>query len=141
MRFLLLLATATLFAHPVLAEELDPASKEGLSKTQEVLRDPKKRQEAIKGDKKAEEADARVQRLSGSPENTQKMYEISADIMENITKQSGGDPQKMQKLLEEAQKDPEAFYKSLTPEQRGQIQKLSGEISPQPQAKKAPGRQ
>lgn len=48
--------------------------------------------------------------------------------MENLSKEANGDPEKMQQMLLEAQKNPEAFYKKMSPEQRAQIQGLVKKI-------------
>lgn len=129
MRIVLFVLFFANFAHA-----LDNASKEALDKTSTTLRDPKERAKAVNENDKTKAADKQLQRVTGNPANTQKAYEISADIMETMVQQTGGDASKMQQMLEQAQKDPEGFYNKLTPEQRKQIQELAGKISVPPSA-------
>jgi hypothetical protein len=116
------------------AYALDPASQEAKDKTSELLRDPKQREQAVKENGKTKAADAQMKHVMGNEQNTQKAYEISADIMDKMVEQTGGDSSKMQEILEQAQKDPEGFYNKLTPEQKKQIEELAGKVSVPPTA-------
>lgn len=108
---------------------LDDPSKEALEKTQKLLVDPAQREQAIKSDPIARQTQSQVQRVGGSPENIQKMYQMAAEIMAQITVQANGDPKKMQELTETAQKDPAAFLQGLSPEQQAQIRQLANNIA------------
>lgn len=103
-----------------------------LEQTQEVLKNQQKREAAIQeeGDR-AKQADDYAKKVGGNPQNTEKIYGISSEAIKHIDQVSEGDPEKVQKLLEQAQKDPAAFYKSLPPEVQSQIKKLSNEIESQ----------
>lgn len=108
--------------------ELDGASQEALQKTQEMLQDPKERNKAIQKDANAVAADQQVRSLAGSDKNTQEIYGLSSDILGDLAKQANGDPNKMLELIEKAKKDPEAFGKTLTPEQKRKLHELSTQI-------------
>jgi hypothetical protein len=108
---------------------LDRHAKEALQKTQALLRDPAARAETIKADPKARAANGRAEAVARSPKNTQRMYEISADVLETVAVQGQGDPERMNKIVEAAGRDPAAFLQSLPPEQRAAIQQLAAELA------------
>lgn len=120
------------------AETFDKSTQEALDGTMELLRSPGKRDDAIKGDAKAKAADAQVKALAGDPATTQKLYELSALIMENLVKQANGDPEKMMKILEAAQKDPSAFANTWSPEQRQMLKDLGQQIEKKRGGKSVP---
>lgn len=86
-------------------------SSSALQQTQDCLKnktcDAAKTEAGKAADKKALEA------VAGNLAAQQELYNISADIMPILVQQSGGDPAKMQALMQKAQADPEGFYKSL----------------------------
>ena len=49
----------------------------------------------------------------GAP-NDQDIYNAAAEIFPDLYKQGQGDPEKMQKILDQATRDPAAFMKSLS---------------------------
>ncbi|MBX3021432.1 MAG: hypothetical protein KF799_07105 [Bdellovibrionales bacterium] len=111
------------------AAELDEHQRKGLSDTKKMLVNPSERNEAIKNDKKAKEVDAKVDALAGSPENKEEIYGIAASVMEKITVEAQGDPEKMQRLLLEAQTNPKAFYdKYFTEADKARVRAVSGKI-------------
>lgn len=109
--------------------QLDEHQKKGLEDTQDLLRSKSKREAAIKGDKKAEDADAKLGALAGSEQNKEGMYDLASQVMEKITIDAKGDPQKMQKLLLEAQANPQAFYnKYFSAEQKEKVRGIANDI-------------
>jgi hypothetical protein len=121
---LFLLLTVTL----AYAEPLDKASEEALGQTMDLLRTPDKRNDEIKKDPKAKAADAQVKSLTGNEANTEKLYELAAQVMQNLVQQSGGDTDKMMKIIEQAEKDPAGFAKTWTPEQQKLLKQLGQDI-------------
>lgn len=99
--------------------------QQALQQTQQVLRDARLRQEAVQKDPKARQADENARKVAGSEQNLNAMYDLSADVMETVNKESGGDPVKMQKLLDEASKNPEAFVHRFTPEQKEKLKAIA----------------
>lgn len=120
------------------AEKLDKNAQEALEQTMGLLRSSQKRTEEINKDPKAKAANAQVESLTGNAANTQKLYELAALIMQNLAQQSAGDPDKMVKILEQAQKDPTGFAKSFTPEQKKLLQQLAGDIEKTKASKPVP---
>lgn len=107
---------------------LDAHTELALRQTQELLRNPGKRDESVQRDAKAKEADAKVREVAGSAANTEAMYALAAEVLESMVRESGGDATKLQELLQSAQSNPEAFYKALTPEQRARVKQIAEQI-------------
>lgn len=115
-------------AQPMLAQPMteQQVNQQALQQTQDLLTNPAERQKAINADPKAKANDASVQKLLGV--DSQKAYELSAQLMSTIVAQTGGDPQKMQQLMLELQSNPRALEKLLTPAQRDQIRKMASDV-------------
>ena len=111
------------------AQKLDQASEDALKDTKKLLTTPAERAKAIKGNQQAEEANRKAESIGGSPQNTQQIYNISADVFDKMIRDSGGDSTKVQEQLLKAQGNPEAFFKNLSPEQRAAIEKLAKDIA------------
>lgn len=94
------------------AQALDSASQEALQKTNDLLKDKKQREEFIKTDSQAQKANQYANEVAGSPENTQKVYDLSAQIFERLVKKYNGDVDKIKTVIEKAQKDPKGFAES-----------------------------
>jgi hypothetical protein len=107
---------------------------DAIKQTQGVLTNKKDRQKAIQElPESAKKVDQNVDIIVGGDENQkEEMYQISADIFKNF---EGKSAEEMQKILEQAQKDPEAFYKSLSPEQQKKIKGLANKIESKKKAK------
>ena len=100
-------------------EVVDP-----LKETQKVLRDKDKREKAVQeGGDNAKKADAYAEKVVGS-ENKDDIYDLSADLMAVLDKETGGDPEKMLKILAEAGQNPEAFYQRFPAAQKEKFKKL-----------------
>ncbi len=102
-----------------------PASQDALQETQKYLKDSTQRQQKINEDPRAKEVDQKIKALAGSDEAAQEIYGLSSDIMGLLMQETGGDPVKMQKLLEEASKNPAAFAKRFSPEQQKKLKEIS----------------
>lgn len=96
--------------HLPLHADLDEHEQKGLTDTKKLLVSPGERNQAIKGDKRAMDVDAKVESLAGNTENKEEIYGIAAEVMEKITQEANGDPAVMQKMLLDAQANPKAFY-------------------------------
>ncbi len=108
---------------PAFAGEKPDAAKveEALRLTQDMLKDSSQRQNQINKSQAGKAADQKVKDVAGSSENEQAIYELAADVFGSMSKETGGDPEKMQQLLNEGLKDPESFAKRFSP---GQLQRL-----------------
>ncbi|MEQ1875588.1 MAG: hypothetical protein ABL958_03015 [Bdellovibrionia bacterium] len=121
-----LLSGQTAFAQTN-SDGLDAHSAKALQQTQELLRDKEKRKDAVDENDKTRAADTYVDALGADKD---KVYDLSADIMATIVKRTKGDVKAMEKLMEEAMKDPAAFGKSLTVEQQREISNIAKPIPP-----------
>jgi hypothetical protein len=122
------LTMATFVSETVRAEALDPAVADALNKTQSVITNPSERAKVIQTDPKAKAATQQVSILAGTPENEQKIYSLASDIFGSLVKETGGDVNKMQALIEEASKNPSAFASKFTPAQLSQLSALAKQI-------------
>lgn len=110
-----------------------PANQEeALQKTLQLLTMPNLRAEAIKNSPDAQSVDRQVQAVGGSPAQTEAIYQLSSKIFEDMFKQSKGDSIAMMEMIEKAKKNPEAFAKSLSPENQAQLKLLAGQIKNAP---------
>jgi hypothetical protein len=107
-------------------EDLDAHQQKGLQDTTNLLKSKSERDAFIRKSKNAKEADDKAGAIAGSSEGKEEIYDMSSQIFEKITQESKGDPAKMQQLLEDAQKNPEAFYnKYFTSEQKARLKKIA----------------
>ena len=115
--------------HAAAYADLDQHQQQGLKDTQRLLTSPKERDAAIRNDVKATDADKKVEALTGSGKNKEEIYDIASKVMETITKEANGDPQKMQQMLSEAQSNPKAFYeKYFSEEDKNRVRGLANDI-------------
>src|ERR1700752_1581768 len=84
------------------AEEPDAASQEALAKTQQLLNTPELRDQAIDQSASAQAADRQVRSLVGGGAGRDEVYHLSGEVMNDLVMQTGGDPQKMKQILEQA---------------------------------------
>lgn len=109
------------------------AHSQALKQTQDLLKDPTARQKAIDKDPKAKDVDDKVSALAGSSENKEEIYGLAMQLMEKLVADTNGDPQKMQALMTEAQKDPKAFYeKYFDAQQQAKTRGLANKIEKGP---------
>jgi hypothetical protein len=106
--------------------ESQRAMQESLLKTQQMLTNPQQRQQAIAGDKKAQETDKKVQNLLGPDQ--EKAYEISAQVLQVLVDRSNGDPAQMQNLMNQLMANPALLEQYLTPENRQKITEMGKRI-------------
>jgi hypothetical protein len=101
---------------------------EALDQTQALLRDPTARAAATRGDAKAQALQKNIDTMSGAPANSEKIYGLSAEVFAELVAKTGGDVGKLQQLLSDAQKNPEAFANSLSPEIKEKIRGVASDI-------------
>lgn len=126
-KFLVLILSVSLMATTVsfAEEDIDPALKD----VQDLLRTESKRNEAIKADPKAQQADSfALQAVGGNQQLKNEVYDVSADIMATVQKLSGGDTAKMQQLLQKALQNPGEFLKSLPADQQAKIRGIANQV-------------
>lgn len=108
----------------------DEASETALQQTQDCLRGQNCESAATAA---GTEADRKaLETVGGNPAEKQELYNIAASIMPILVQESGGDPQKMQAILEKAKADPEGFINSMPESVKKQIKNTaaqSGQMS------------
>lgn len=110
------------------AQTSDDADLRALTETQNLLRNPQLRQQALTTPQ-AREADrnAAITGL-GNSDYQQEIYNLSAELMPWLVEQSKGDPAKMAELMQEFQKNPRAFFNRVPAAQRARISALADKI-------------
>jgi hypothetical protein len=101
---------------------------DAIAQTQASLRNKTERQKVINSDPKARQADQELDKIAGTPENKDELYEISAELTPWLAQTTNGDPEAMAKLLQEALGNPEAFYKKIPNAQKEKIKALTQKI-------------
>ena len=72
-----------------------------------------------------QEAMKMLDQITKDPKAMQKIQELSGRIMADITKKANGDPKKMQQLMKEAAKNPEAFASGWSAEDKRFLKKIA----------------
>lgn len=117
-----ILFIASLFCSAyALADDSDDIAA-AIEKTQNDLRNSNTRAEMINSSAQAGKAAQQVKTLSGSPANENEMYNLAADVMGNM---KGMSQEQIKQVMQQAQKDPEGFLKTWSPEQRKKLETLS----------------
>jgi hypothetical protein len=124
-----LLAAPLFLSTPSLAGNNDPALKEAQDLTRKLLTDPETREREGLNNADAKAAHQKILDLTGSnSQQTEAIYGISADAFQDITNRTKGDTSAILDILTKAQKDPKAFFQSLSPDQQARIKTLGAEI-------------
>jgi hypothetical protein len=116
--------TLLILVSPMLAagEDITDASvQKAVADTQKVLSLPSEREKVIKASPDAAAANKALEQLGGSPEANQQIYELASQIFGNLATEANGDPDKMQKILDQAKQNPAAFAAKFTPAQQAQL--------------------
>ena len=118
----LLLILSFFSGHPAVATD----QAEARQQTKDFLLDQKQRDELIKKDAKALEADLKVQELTGGSEkDRQAIYELAAEVFADSEKIQ---TEQMQQILEQAKGDPENFASGLTDKQKAKLRSIAESI-------------
>ncbi len=93
-----------------------------IEKTRKDLRSSQTRQNMTKESPEASKVADNVKSLSGSTANENEMYDLAADVLGNM---KGLSQEQLMKVMQDAQKDPEGFLKTWSPEQRKKLESLA----------------
>lgn len=107
-------------------ERLSAEQQKALSTVMEQLTNPEKRQEILKDDPKAAQADQFLKEVGGA--YSEDIYKLAAQVMQTLALEANGDPNKMEQLLERAKKNPSSFANSFTPEQKDSLKKIAEKL-------------
>jgi hypothetical protein len=114
------------------------AEQEALEETVKVLNSPAERQKIINQDPKAQKADAEVEAIVGSGAEKQRVYELSGKLMDKLMKKANGDPAKMMEILENAKRDPAAFAKEFSDEEKKMLKEIGASVEKSGRLKQNP---
>jgi hypothetical protein len=103
----------------------DQETQNAVSNVQEQMKKPDFHKNAAKESSEAKDVESHVKQISGNEANEQEMYNLAAEVLGNMKDMK---PEDMQKMLEQAKKNPEAFMNSWTPEQKKKLKELSERI-------------
>ncbi len=113
----------------MLAGSFTRADEDALVQAQKLLQDASQRVEVLQKDTQARAVDRQVDAVVGAdPAKKEKLYQISSQALGDLERQKGGDPEAMAKALEQAQKDPEGFFKTLSPENQAAIRAMARDL-------------
>lgn len=104
-----------------LGPSISADNQEAIKKTQELLKDPANLQ-------KNAEASKLFELMGNEAGSKQDLSNTTASIFGDLAAKTGGDPEKLRKLLEEAKSNPEAFANQLSAEQKAAISGLAKKI-------------
>ncbi|WP_413581812.1 hypothetical protein [Bdellovibrio sp. HCB288] len=116
---------ASLFcsAYAFASDEEDTIS--AIEKTQQDLRNAQARQGMINSSKEASKASEQVKAITGNSANEQELYNLAADVLGNM---KGLTSEQLEQVIKQAQKDPEGFLKTWSPEQRKKLEGLAERV-------------
>lgn len=110
---------------------LDSDSSDSLKRTQEMLRNHKKRMKAVNSSSKGKAAHEKVKNMFGSTGNVDNAYEMAAQMMGVITKEAGGDSKKMQEILDKGMLDPASLAERMPSEFKQMLKNAAGDVEKQ----------
>lgn len=109
--------------------QLDPESNEALRKTQNVLTDQGTRERVKATDASLQKIDKDLENLVGKDGDKEALYQAASKIMSDLAQETNGDADKMQLIMQEAQKNPKAFYeKYISGENKQMIRGIAEDI-------------
>lgn len=121
-----LIILTVLLSGPVGANQQE--TDDALVKTQEAMSKPGFAREAEKMSPQAQKAVQNVRTVTGgNAQMEQAVWQVAAEIFGNM---KGKSPEEMQAALAEAQRNPQAFANSLTPEQKRKIEDIAKQLQP-----------
>ena len=106
-------------------QALEPDATEALSETLQVLHEQPTHGGAVPGVPPNSDL---AHTLQGSPELTQELYDLAADVFREITENAGGDASKMGHVVEGGRSDPAGFAESLSPATRERLRAFAQKI-------------
>jgi hypothetical protein len=127
-KIILMSLISTFFFNISVHAELDKYNQEALKKTQDFLKNKSEREAFINKSPDAQPYAQKMNDLGMNESQKNKTFNISADVFAELVKENNGDAAAVQKMLLNAQQNPEAFYNSLSPENKKMIESLGSEM-------------
>jgi hypothetical protein len=117
----------------LVSAQVPQEQQQPVQQTQELLKNKGARDAAIKGNAKAEAADSYVKQLTGgSTAVSQDVYELATEIFTWMADRAKGDPEKMQKEIEEFSSNPNAFAASWPADKQAKLKELAQKLDKKP---------
>lgn len=114
-------------------------AQQAVGQTKQMLTDPKERAKYLSTDPTGKKQDEKVRELLGS--QSENAYELASQLTTTIFNKAGGDPKKMEEIVNSLASDPQALEKLLTPAQREAIRGMASEVEAKNSGKvSVPGR-
>jgi hypothetical protein len=128
----LVLAVALAGAWPLAAQPPGPAGSEALAAAVRTLLDPALRSAVLAGNPPGGALGRQVRALTGGSDAlTQEFFALAADVLQELTQATGGDPAALAQTLDGARSDPGTFAAMLSPRTQERLRRLSVAISDQ----------
>ncbi len=108
-------------------------AQQAVGQTKQMLTDPTERAKYMSTDSRAKKQDESVKTQLGS--QSENAYELASQLTTTILNQAGGDPAKMEEIVNGLVADPTSLEKILTPAQREAIRGMASEIETKNQGK------
>ena len=107
---------------------LDDVSMIAVEQTKQLLTNPQTRKSELSQDPKAQQAIRDLKSTGLSEQSQENTFALSSSIFEQMAKQTGGDQDKMNALLNQFQRDPSSIKSFLNEAQLSEIQRLGHEV-------------
>lgn len=130
---ILFVTVAILTAHAQSQGKLDAHDEKALGQTKTLMTNKAAREEAIKNDPKAVQADSFTKKVAG--DKTEDVYALATKIFERLIRKYNGDADKLKQVLADAQRNPSAFANEFTPEELAILKDVAAKL---PQSQAAP---
>ena len=129
-KFLLFLFAGVFGCSVALGNGLDSNAQESLQETQKILTNPMLRNKSVQDLNTPASKDAlnNAHKLGDATGQTEALFQLSSQVFEQMVKESNGDSAKLEKMMPEAQKNPEKFFNSWSPEQKAKVSEIANKI-------------
>jgi hypothetical protein len=124
MKIFLTTLFSLLLAGTAFAQGINKEDQWALQQVQKMLNNPGERNQEIAKSPGAQAAHQNAVNTVGAG-NIDEVYAITAIVMEDLVRMSGGDVQKMQSILQNGKTNPAGFYQLLSPAAINAIKRLA----------------
>lgn len=101
----------------------EDVNTQALLQTKQLLQNPTERRKVILETDNSKKADQTAHEVMG--DNVEEMYHVSAEMMDYLVAEAKGDPEKMQKLIDNASRNPTSFLENLPQDYKDKIKNLA----------------
>jgi hypothetical protein len=117
----------------LVSAQVPQENQAALQQTKDLLKDKNARDAAIKGNSKAEAADSYVKQLTGGNSGmSEEVYALATEVFTWMSERAKGDPEKMQKEIEQFTSNPSAFAESWPADKKAKLKELANKLNRKP---------